>query len=135
LQVKPRYTLVDERDGFYHSVGAPLGQISPSHAREFWVRYDEILRTKYANDQVDFAHGTAVKLDTEAKTLSYEPADQSEAQKIPYDFLVLATGMSRGWPVVPKSLDFDTYVADAQNFEKELIPCSRIVIIGGGKEP
>ena len=28
LRSKLTYTLLDERDGFYHSVGAPLGQIS-----------------------------------------------------------------------------------------------------------
>jgi NADH dehydrogenase FAD-containing subunit len=133
LRVKPRYTLLDERDGFYHLVGAPLGQISPSHAREFWVKYDELMSTKYANDLVHFVRGSASRMDVEAKTLTYRSANQTDEQKLSYDFLVIASGLNRGWPVVPKSLNFGKYVADAEGFEKELSPCSRIVLVGGGE--
>ncbi|KIW00386.1 uncharacterized protein PV09_08095 [Verruconis gallopava] len=132
LRIKPRYTLLDVRDGFYHSVGAPLGQISPSHGREFWVKYDEIMRTKYASDPVDFVQGSAFALDTASKTLRYRPTGKSVDQTLSYDFLVVASGMSREWPILPRSLDYDTYVSDTESFENELKPCSRIVLVGGG---
>ena len=100
LQKKPRYTLLDERDGFYHTVGAPLGQISVPHAREFWVKYDEILAAKKGED-VQFVHGSAVGLDIASKTLTFSRMQSpAHTEKLSYDYLIVASGMSRKWPVV-----------------------------------
>lgn len=131
LHTKPRYTLLDERDGFYHTVGAPLGQISAPHAREFWIKYDEILETK-VGENVEFVHGSAARLDTDAKTLGYTPSGEEGTRELKYDYLVVASGMSRGWPIVPKSLDYESYVRDAEGHEKELSGYEKIVLVGGG---
>lgn len=135
LRSKPRYTLLDERDGFYHSVGAPLGQISSAFSREFWLSYDKIVATRSADDDVRFVQGTAVGLDMDSKTLHYQSASNEKPQPISYDYLILATGMRRGAPVVPQAVDYETYMADVERFETELGRCSKIVLVGGGGFP
>lgn len=89
--------------------------------------------TKYSDDDVTFLHGSASELDLETKTLSFTKPNGSAKEQLEYDFLVVASGMSRGWPVVPKSLDYETYMKDTEGFEQELSPASRIAVIGGGK--
>jgi len=138
LRQKPRYTLLDERDGFYHSVGAPLGQISLPFAREFWIGYDEILRQRTADGgDVSFVQGTATALDMQAKVLSYATQDAkrevSVVQQISYDYLVLATGMKRGAPALPQALHRDQYLADVEAYENELSQYSKILLVGGGE--
>lgn len=132
LKTKPRYTILDERDGFYHTVGAPLGQISAPFAREFWVRFDEILTTK-PDEDIEFIHGSAIALDMESKILTVSPANSpAEMQNLSYDFLIIASGMRRKWPVVPRAFDYDSYIRDVEDWERELRQCNRIVLVGGG---
>jgi apoptosis-inducing factor 2 len=133
LRSKPTYTLLDERDGFYHSVGAPLGQISTVFAREFWISYEKIVSTRSTDDEIQFIQGTATALDMDSKTLYYESPSNKKYQSISYDYLILATGMRRGAPVVPQALDYNTYMADVERLETELGQCSKIVLVGGGK--
>jgi hypothetical protein len=139
LRSRPRYTLLDERDGFFHSVGAPLGQISTSFAAEFWLNYEKIISTRsthghdHDRDSIRFVQGTATGLDMVSKTLRYQSPTQDNHQSLTYDYLILATGMRRGAPVVPQALDYETYMADVQKFETEISQCSNIVLVGGGK--
>jgi NADH dehydrogenase FAD-containing subunit len=132
LRVRPRYTLLDERDGFYHTVGAPLGQISPSYAREFWIKYENIISDTFVDEDVQFVHGSAVALDTTSKIVKYSNAG-SEPQNIAYDYLIVATGMRRGTPVVPKALEKSTFLTEVNIMSTELKKSSRVVVVGGGK--
>jgi NADH dehydrogenase FAD-containing subunit len=133
LNVRPEITLIDERDGFYHSVGAPLGQISFKDAGDMWIRYDEIAWLKAQNDKetgVTVLQGNVTRLDLESKTISL--ASPSASTDVKYDYLLVATGMRRSLPVVPESLNRDAYELDVETFEKELGTYGSIVIVGGG---
>ena len=132
LRTKPRYTILDERDGFYHTVGAPLGQVNPSYAREFWIRYEDILKDREADEDVQYVQGTASNLDTESKTLLYNSSEEKE-RSLSYDFLVVATGLRRAFPVVPEALKEDPYLEDVERFVAPLRNASRIVLVGGGQ--
>jgi cation diffusion facilitator CzcD-associated flavoprotein CzcO len=134
LRLRPRYTLLDERDGFYHTVGAPLGQISPSYAREFWIKYEDIIKDTFVDEDVQFVHGSAVALDTTSKVVRYSSAG-SDPHDITYDYLIVATGMRRGTPVVPKALEKSTFLAEVDEMSTELKNASRVVVVGGGKLP
>jgi len=136
LRVKPRITVLDERDGFFHSVGAPLGQISAPFANEFWVKYEDIKRSSPLYEDVQFVKGTAVGLDMASKILQYSVQESSsETKEMPYDYLVLATGTRRRWPVVPEMLQKDQYVKQVEQLEHEISGCSRVVLVGGGTYP
>jgi NADPH-dependent 2,4-dienoyl-CoA reductase/sulfur reductase-like enzyme len=132
LRTQPRYTLLDERDGFYHTVGAPLGQITPSYAREFWIKYENIVKDTFTNGDVQFVHGSAVALDAKSKTVTYSNAG-AEPQNISYDYLIVATGMRRGVPVVPKALEKSTFLSEVEQMSTELKSTSKVVVVGGGK--
>jgi NADH dehydrogenase FAD-containing subunit len=132
LQVRPRYTLLDERDGFYHTVGAPLGQITPSYAHEFWIKYENIVKDTFANEDVQFIHGSAVALDTQSKTVTYSNAG-AKPQDVSYDYLIVATGMRRGVPVVPKALEKSAFLSEVEQMSTELKNASMVAVVGGGK--
>ncbi|KAF2420210.1 FAD/NAD(P)-binding domain-containing protein [Tothia fuscella] len=131
LRNKPRYTLLDERDGFYHTVGAPLGQITPSYAKEFWLSYDDIVADTYANEDVKFVHGSASSLDLEKKIIEYKTAD-STVGHISYDYMVVATGMRRGAPIVPLEFDKQSFLSTVDKMSAELTRTRKVVIVGGG---
>lgn len=134
LRVQPRFTVLEERDGFYHTVGAPLGQISPSFADEFWVKYEDFKKVNSVYRDVQFIQGTAVDLDMVSKVLRYSvPTAESQERELDYDYLVVATGIRRGWPVVPRVLQKSEYLREVEQLEKELSRCSKIVLVGGGK--
>lgn len=136
LRRRPRYTILDERDGFYHTVGAPLGQISVSFANEFWIKYEDIEKGKSVDEDVRFIQGTACCLDTSSKVLKYRlPGSESEKGELEYDYLIAATGLRRGWPVVPRFSQKSQHLNDVEQLERELNGCSRIVLVGGGKVP
>ena len=133
LRVKPHITVLDERDGFFHSVGAPLGQISKSFANEFWIQYEDIKKSSPLYEDVQFVKGTAVGLDTASKILKYSAEDSDyETKELAYDYLVLATGIRRRWPVVPEVLQKAQYTKQAEQLEHEISGCSRVVLVGGG---
>lgn len=134
LKVQPRYTVLDERDGFYHSVGAPLGQISPSFADEFWVKYDDFKKVTSAYQDVQFVQGTATELDMAAKVLKYsQPTSETQERELDYDYLVIATGIRRGWPVVPRVIQKSENLKEVEKLEQELSRYSKIVLVGGGR--
>lgn len=132
LRTKPRYTIVDERDGFYHTVGAPLGTISSSFTKNMWARYADIDPQRFSEEDVQFIQASATGLDLEKKTLKYSK-DSAAEKTIPYDYLVLGTGMRRGGPVVPQSTDKADALEESDRYEASLGKAERIVLVGGGK--
>jgi apoptosis-inducing factor 2 len=134
LLVKPRYTILDERDGFYHTVGAPLGQISASFTNEFWIRYADIDKARFAGEKVEFVQGEATELNAEQKILKYSTPKDGE-RSIPYDYLIVATGMRRGGPVVPQATEKSSALEQVDGYETSLSKADKIVLVGGGKFP
>jgi NADH dehydrogenase FAD-containing subunit len=131
LRTKPRYTILDERDGFYHTVGAPLGTISSSFTKTMWARYADIDPERFLEENVQFLQGSATGLNAEKKTLKY--SSKSEEKSISYDYLVLGTGMRRGGPVVPQSTDKADALEESDRYEASLSKAEKIVLVGGGK--
>ncbi|TID22703.1 FAD/NAD(P)-binding domain-containing protein [Venturia nashicola] len=131
LRTKPRYTIIDQRDGFYHTVGAPLGTISSSFTKNMWARYAEIDPQRFSGEDVRFIQASATGLDLEKKTLKYSK-DSAEEKSISYDYLVLGTGMRRGGPVVPQSTDKADALEESDRYEASLGKAEKIVLVGGG---
>jgi NADH dehydrogenase FAD-containing subunit len=131
LRTKPRYTILDERDGFYHTVGAPLGTISSSFTKTMWARYADIDPERFLEENVQFLQGSGTGLNAEKKTLNY--SSKSEEKSISYDYLVLGTGMRRGGPVVPQSIDKADALEESDRYEASLSKADKIVLVGGGK--
>lgn len=52
-----------------------------------------------------------------------------------YDFLILASGLTRQWPTIPKAQSFDDYVKDASKHISRIrhAKCGTVAVIGGGE--
>ena len=111
-------------------MGSPLAHTSTSFASEAWLQYHNI--TTLAKNAVRVLQGKAVHLDMVAKLLTYKTNDK-ETQTLPYDYAIIASGITRAWPVVPRAVNKALYLHDAQTFKNELSMAHRIALVGGGK--
>ena len=134
-------TLVDPKHYSYadfisvHTMGAPRMLIASEYAEKAWLRFQDIERLKnHAN--VCILQGRATRLEPDVKKLYYEntsPGYKIVEEMIRYDYLVVASGLRRQWPTVPKSVTKSQYVADAKEYMEGLETAREaIVVIGGG---
>ncbi|KAF2187319.1 FAD/NAD(P)-binding domain-containing protein [Zopfia rhizophila CBS 207.26] len=129
-------TVIDERDGFFHSVGAPLAHVTKTYTPTMWKRYNRLNELRHSN--LHFRHGSVQKVDPESKIAEY--LDRSgKVQTQAYDYLIMATGLKRHWPAVPKSGSYEEYMNDAKELiekitgKDEVQQGRRVVVIGAGE--
>jgi NADPH-dependent 2,4-dienoyl-CoA reductase/sulfur reductase-like enzyme len=129
-RIPPKITILDERDGIYHTVGTPLVHTSPDVSTTVpraWKEYAEI---PYLKD-VLVVKGRVERLDPKRKEVVYTFAGEEKSME--YDYLVCATGLQRDWPAQPRATTKEEYIRDATALVKELVDAKeRIVVIGGG---
>ncbi|KAJ4291440.1 hypothetical protein N0V88_006033 [Collariella sp. IMI 366227] len=127
-------TIVDERDGFYHLIGTPLGLASDAYASKCWVKYDEIPALQSPNIRV--LQGSMKSVDLARKVATYLPhgaAASDAASELQYDYFVAATGLRRVWPVVPQSLKRKQYLFEMGDYARETTAGKHgVVVVGGG---
>jgi NADH dehydrogenase FAD-containing subunit len=111
-------------------MGAPLAHTSASFASEAWLHYRNI--SALTTNGIRVLQGRAVSLDMDAKVLTYS-ADGMEPQGISYDYLVVASGIKRAWPVVPRAVSKEPFLRDARAFIDGLSTAHTIAIVGGGE--
>lgn len=119
-----------------HSVGAPLAHVAPKYTSHMWKRFSHLNELKQPN--LTFKHGSVKSIDPEAKVAQW--ADRSgKTQQQAYDYLVVATGLKRHWPAVPKSGSYEEYLTDGKAFIEKITGGDeskhegrRVVIIGAG---
>ncbi|KAF2197950.1 FAD/NAD(P)-binding domain-containing protein [Delitschia confertaspora ATCC 74209] len=128
-------TVIDERDGFFHPVGAPLAHVSKTYTSVMWKRYNLLKELSHAC--LKFKHGSVKKIDPETCVTEYVDRN-GDTHMHPYDFLVLATGLRRHWPAVPKSESHRDYLRDAKALIEKITggvkdaTGRRVVVIGAG---
>ncbi|ATZ48284.1 Bcalo3 [Botrytis cinerea B05.10] len=130
IRTTPRITILDERDGIYHTMGSPLAHSKSEFASEAWRRFDDIPILHRNN--VRTIQGKASSIDMASRVATYQENSTSPLMEIPYDYLVVATGASRNWPVVPKSTTREEYLQDIHGHIESLRRSKRVVIVGGG---
>ncbi|EDU42687.1 Ndh NADH dehydrogenase FAD-containing subunit [Pyrenophora tritici-repentis] len=129
-------TVIDERDGYFHSVGAPLAHVTPKHTNQMWKRFSHLNELKQPN--LRFNHGSVKNINPEAKVAEWCDGNGKTHQQT-YDYLVMATGLKRTFPAVPKSGSFEEYQRDAKAFIEKITGGDaskgqgrRVVVIGAG---
>ncbi|RJE18144.1 Pyridine nucleotide-disulfide oxidoreductase [Aspergillus sclerotialis] len=100
--IKPRITILDERDGFFHTMGAPLAHSSSSYASTAWKAFNEI--PSLGDNGISVLRGRASSLNPADKVLRFKESASGSEREVEYDYLVAATGLKREWPVVLGSL-------------------------------
>ncbi|KAF2728697.1 FAD/NAD(P)-binding domain-containing protein [Polyplosphaeria fusca] len=127
-------TVIDERDGYFHSVGAPLAHVAPKHTPTMWKRFSHLKELQHPN--LHFKQGSVQKIDPEAKVAEW--LDKTgRVRKQSYDHVVVATGLRRHWPAVPKSSSYAEYTRDAHELIDKITGKGqrhgrRVVVIGAG---
>ncbi|KAG7284031.1 hypothetical protein NEMBOFW57_010389 [Staphylotrichum longicolle] len=124
-------TIVDERDGYYHTIGSPLALASEAFAEKCWVKYDEIPALQSPDIRV--LQGSVKSVDPERKVASYVGHGSTETTELQYDYFVAASGLRRVWPVVPQSLRRKQYLFEAGDHIRAVTAAKHgVVIVGGG---
>jgi NADH dehydrogenase FAD-containing subunit len=77
-------------------------------------------------------HGKVTSICMDSKVAVYQDQSNSLAKDVSYDFLVVATGTRRSWPVVPRALERQGYIEDVEDHIKGVRESKRVVIVGGG---
>lgn len=120
-----------------HSVGAPLAHVTHKYTSHMWRRFSHLNELKHPN--MHFRHGSVKSIDPALKVAEWR--DRSgEMQQQAYDYLVVATGLKRHWPAVPKSGSYEEYLRDGEAFIENITGgkgkgCGegrKVVVIGAG---
>jgi NADH dehydrogenase FAD-containing subunit len=85
-----------------------------------------------SSKNVMFVQGIAKSIEMEMKVASFTAPGSDTEQKIPYDYLVVATGTKRDFPIVPKASRKQDYLKDADRHIGFLENAGKIVVVGGG---
>jgi NADH dehydrogenase FAD-containing subunit len=101
-----------------------------------WRRFSHLNELRHSN--LHFKHGSVKKVDPEAKVAEW--CDRNgQTQRQTYDYLVMATGLKRHWPAVPKSGSFEEYLTDGKAFIEKItgsdltkLDNRKVVVIGAG---
>ncbi|KAL1962971.1 hypothetical protein VTN77DRAFT_8817 [Rasamsonia byssochlamydoides] len=133
--VLPKITIVDERDGIFHTMGTPLVHVKNKVTDSAWVRYTDIPALKRAN--VHILQGKVVEIDPLRKCAfwrSSTSSDDDPDRVLHYDYLIAATGLQRDWPILPRRFTRQQYIQDAKEHIAKLegVQNYPIVVIGGG---
>lgn len=128
-------TLLDERDGFYHTIGSPLALADTGYAKQCWVRYADMPALLSSSAQIRVVQGSLTGLDPAAMTATYTTTHNGGTkEKLEYDYVVVATGLRRKWPVVPQALAREQYLAEvgAHVAAVRRKGGAVVVVVGGG---
>ena len=101
-----------------------------------WKRFSHLNELKQHN--LTFKHGSVKSINPEAKVAEW--SDRSgRTQQQAYDYLVVATGLKRHWPAVPKSGSYEEYLRDGKAFIEKITGGDeskhqgrRVVVVGAG---
>lgn len=110
--------------------------MAPKYTSHMWKRFSHLNELKQSN--LTFKHGSVKSINPEAKVAEW--SDRSgKTQQQAYDYLVVATGLKRHWPAVPKSGSYEEYLRDGKSFIEKITGGDeskhegrRVVIIGAG---
>lgn len=108
--------------------------MSTSYCDDAWLRYEDIDELR----AVRFVQGRATRVDNEGKMLHWEKTTPDgkgmSVEVMGYDYLVVATGLRRSFPTVPKSLTKEQYLTDARKHVASLEAAREaVVVVGGGR--
>lgn len=102
-----------------------------------WKRFSRL--NELQNPNLSFKHGSVTSIDPSSKVATYRDRSGVEHQQ-PYDYAIIATGLKRHWPAVPKSGSYEEYLQDGKSFIQKIAGGDpekpqdgrRVVIIGAG---
>ncbi|GMF46743.1 unnamed protein product [Phytophthora fragariaefolia] len=131
--------VVLEKSGhFYHTLGAARACVDADYAKNMFVPYDNAI-PKSSSGFVRIEHAVATGISPDKKEISFHPigADDKKsgkAEKLHFDYLVLATGSTYTVPIKQDPEDYTRATTEAklQEVRSEIEKAGKILIVGGG---
>ena len=130
LDTDVEITLVDEKDGWYHTIGSPLALADVNYGDKAWTKYEDVPAIQHKS--VKFVQGSVTKLDCAARNATIQKAG-GEVEMIEYDYAICCSGLRRDHPTVPQQLNKVDYLKECKEYIDEVRAVDEsIIIIGGG---
>ncbi|GLI72153.1 hypothetical protein PoHVEF18_000321 [Penicillium ochrochloron] len=123
-------TIVDERDGYYHLIGTPKSLACEKLAAESWTRFQDIPALKSPDFKI--IQGSVSSVDCATKIAHILDTATNSTITESYDYLIVASGLRRGYPTVPRSLRRDDYLEEAMKHTENVRNARGVVVVGGG---
>ncbi|KAK2746925.1 oxidation resistance protein 1 [Onygenales sp. PD_40] len=124
-------TIVDERDGYLHLIGAPLAFACEKYAAKCWRKFSDIPALQ--TPAVKHIQGTVTSVDCERKVSIIKEAGTNKEIVQKYDYLIASSGLRRNWPSAPQSLQKEDFLLEGtKHLAKTKSAEDGVVIIGGG---
>ncbi|KAJ2797197.1 hypothetical protein H4R20_005268 [Coemansia guatemalensis] len=117
-------TLIDRRDGFVHYLGMTRGISNPEYGRQLWIPYADMPWLQHPS--------IAIKKNIISRITPkhIEFADSNE--KMEFDYLVLAMGLSRNAPIGVSASTEHEYLDSIHRYHTLIQDAKSIAIVGGG---
>ncbi|TDL11569.1 pyridine nucleotide-disulfide oxidoreductase [Mycolicibacterium obuense] len=97
-----------------------------------WARHNWIPYGRFRGlDRVTTVHGSLTEVDLESRCVGVQAADGT-AQQVPYDALVIATGVRNGFWRTPVLQAADEVDADLRAPHERLAAARSVIVVGGG---
>ncbi|KFY65535.1 hypothetical protein V496_02478 [Pseudogymnoascus sp. VKM F-4515 (FW-2607)] len=130
LRTSVQITMVDERDGFYHTIGSPLALADDSYGEKAWRKYEDVKAIQHPSIRV--VQGSVSKLNCSSKTATITHST-GHTSIVEYDYAICCSGLRREHPSVPQSLFREKYLEECKSHIGDIRSVSEsIVIVGGG---
>ena len=130
LDTDVEITLVDERDGWYHTIGSPLALADAAYGDKAWTKYENIPAIQHKS--VKFVQGSVTNLDCVNKVGTIQTGT-GETVTLEYDYAICCSGLRRDHPTVPQKLNKDEYLKECKEYIDQVRAVEEsIIIIGGG---
>jgi NADPH-dependent 2,4-dienoyl-CoA reductase/sulfur reductase-like enzyme len=127
-----QFILVDERDVFFHSVGTPLAHVARPFVEPFWKRFKDI--PQLDSPCINVRKTTVKHVDLAKRRIITFDAVTGRETLEEYDYLVLATGLTRNWPMAPNASSKNEYIEAALDYINQIENSAdqTAVVLGGG---
>lgn len=117
--------------GSDHLIGTPKSLACEKLAAESWTRFQDIPALKSPNFKI--IQGSVRKVDCAAKVAHILDTATKSTITESYDYLVVASGLRRVFPTVPRSLRRDDFLEEAREHTENVRNARGVVVVGGGK--
>ncbi|KFY18694.1 hypothetical protein V493_08406 [Pseudogymnoascus sp. VKM F-4281 (FW-2241)] len=130
LRTSVQITMVDERDGFYHTIGSPLALADDAYGEKAWRKYADVKAIQHPSIRV--VQGSVSKLNCSSKTATITHST-GHTSIVEYDYAICCSGLRREHPSVPQSLFREKYLEECKSHISDIRSVlESIVIVGGG---
>lgn len=153
LTSKVSVTLVEPKAGLFNILGIPKCIVDPEFAKTQYVPLQELKDIMFhkliSDDDVvcdslgnclldDELHPSFTYIQGSVEELASKKAvytlnnSPDKRATINFDYAIIATGRNRKWPTSPLAYNFNSYLNEMEEFNKNVSNCKRVGVIGAG---